>query len=210
MDARQQRGLLLALAKRVQSDGRVWLVRSQTGSGVYVVKPDAGTCTCPDFEARQLPCKHAFAVRYVRGQLPTPDEIKTRIPKPTYTQPNWPAYHAAQCEEKSVVLRLLREMCGTIVQPPYRGRGRPPLSVADLVFAMVLKVYVGMSMRRSMTDIGEGLNGKAPSHNAILAAMQREDLTPLLTSMVEASAIPLAAIEHDFSIDATGFAVSPL
>jgi hypothetical protein len=43
----------------------------------------------------------------------------------TYSQ-NWPAYNAAQCDEKHRVQLLLRGLCDGIVQPPHEGRSRKP------------------------------------------------------------------------------------
>ena len=40
-----------------------WQVLSQSGHGHYLVRVDnAPSCTCPDFELRQQPCKHIYAV----------------------------------------------------------------------------------------------------------------------------------------------------
>ncbi len=45
-----------------------WSVPSQTGFGRYKVwfVADLPRCTCPDFEARQAPCKHVYAVLDLR------------------------------------------------------------------------------------------------------------------------------------------------
>lgn len=213
MDLRQQRGLLIAKAKRVRSNGSTFFVPSQTGSGIYTVDLAAGTCTCLDHETRGVHCKHQWAVEYARGIIAMPDggEVTMEVMRVTYAQ-DWPRYHRAQCAEKATVQVLLRQLCESIVQPPYRGRGRPPLPLADVVYGATMKVYTGMSGRRATTDIREcearGHVDRAPSYNAIFAAMQRPELTPILTSMVETSAAPLAAIERSFSLDATGFATS--
>ena len=76
MDAREQRGLLIAaLCKITQKHGQ-WIVPSQTGNGTYRVNlnpqsPAVPLCTCKDFEARGEPCKHVYAVRYVSCGLAT-------------------------------------------------------------------------------------------------------------------------------------------
>ena len=38
-----------------------------------VVDLAVGTCTCPDFAERRLPCKHQWALRYFRHELELPD-----------------------------------------------------------------------------------------------------------------------------------------
>ena len=216
MDARQQRGLLIAQAKRVRSNGSTWQVHSQSQPGHHIVDYHAETCTCPDHETTGRRCKHWFAVAYTWGKIEMPDgseveAAKVAAERVTYRQ-DWPRYNRAQCAEKATVQALLRGLCEGIVQPPYRGRGRPPLPLADVVYGCTMKVYTGMSGRRATTDIREcearGHVDRAPSYNSLFAAMARPDLTPLLSSMVEASAAPLAAIERDFSVDATGFATS--
>jgi transposase len=49
---------------------------------------------------------------------------------------------------------------------------------------------------------------KAPRYNTIFDAFQRQDLTALLTKLVEESAAPLAGIESQFAADSTGFGTS--
>ena len=211
MEPRQQRGLQLAKDKRIKCKGSMWIVPSQSNKGAhYLVNIHEGSCTCPDHETRATRCKHQWAVMYVRHMVEHEDgSIETTgTMRVTYAQEDWPGYNAAQCEEKSTVQSLLAGLCEGIVQPPHTGRGRPPLPLADLVYSMTMKVFVGMSGRRAMTDIANGLTGTAPRSNAIFASMQRPDLTPPLTSMVEAAAHPLAAIERDFAVDATGFATT--
>lgn len=43
-----------------------WMVKSQTGIGEYQVskKNKHWACTCPDFEKRQMDCKHIFTVKF--------------------------------------------------------------------------------------------------------------------------------------------------
>ena len=63
MDARHARGIQLAQRGHIvkQTDG--WQVLSQSGNGHYLVQLENGPrCTCPDFELRQQPCKHIYAV----------------------------------------------------------------------------------------------------------------------------------------------------
>ena len=62
----------------------------------------------------------------------------------TYRQ-EWPAYNAAQEHELEHVVQLLRELCGTIPQPP-QTKGRPRLPLSDSVFGAVLEVYGTKSM----------------------------------------------------------------
>lgn len=100
----------------------------------------------------------------------------------TYSQ-NWPAYNAAQCDEKHRVQLPLRGLCDGIVQPPHEGRSRKPALLADVVYAATMKVYDTMSGRRSTGDVQacaeRGLVSKAPAYNALFKYAERADRVPL-------------------------------
>jgi len=108
---REQRGLVIAATAKLQrsDDGYRWFVPSQTEGcpNTYIVKPDPAHphCTCPDFTARQLRCKHVYAVEIVTKREYTDDGetqtyTETVTVKKTYKQ-EWPAYNAAQVNEKA-------------------------------------------------------------------------------------------------------------
>src|SRR5574341_1060576 len=215
---RQARGLTLAKTKAKsfrQIAGSTYLVPSATtaGNSGYVVDLQAGKCTCPDFEKVGETCKHQWALRYFRHEVELPDGttvVTEAIIRQTYTQ-DWPAYNRAQCEEKERVQLLLKGLCDGIRQPR-QGPGRPRLPLADVVYGAALKVYGTMSGRRSTTDLrnceSKGLVDRAPSYNTIFRYVERPELLPLLTALVEESATPLRAIEQHFAVDGTGFATN--
>ena len=221
MNARQGRGTALSQSKGIKQvrDG-LWTVPSATGHGSYAVDAKAGTCTCPDHETRAVRCKHLFAVEVVMKETVVETVTKaggsesvretTREVRVRYTQ-NWPAYNAAQTNEKEHVGALLRALCAGIVQPKH-GRGRPRLPLADVTHAAAMKVYSGMSSRRATTDIracaAKGLIADAPHYNSVHNLIERADVEPLLKALVEESAAPLKAIESQFAVDSTGFATS--
>ena len=103
---------------------------------------------------------------------------------------------------------MLRALCD-LIEHPTQTKGRPRLPLADKVFASALKVYGTKSMRRSMTGIREaeadGMMDKAPSRNSAYRTMEDPDLAPVLKKLIEISALPLTAIEQDFSADSSGF-----
>jgi len=216
LDVRAQRGLAIVKAKgkRIrQIVADKYLVPSQTtNSGGYVVDAAAGTCTCPDHETRGCRCKHLWAVLIVRREVVMPDGSSVvtehRI---TYRQ-HWPAYNAAQMDEKSRVETLLRGLCDGIEQPPAKKTGRHPLRLADVIYGATMKTYVGFSGRRATSDIqsceARGLVSDAAHYNTIFRYMERPEMTPLLQTLVEQSALPLRAIERQFAIDGTGFSTN--
>src|SRR5579872_5191427 len=83
------------------------------------------------------------------------------------------------------------------------------MPASDLCFAMIYKVYTTLSGRRFGSDrddaFDKGLISKKLSRNTIHNAMQDAQFTAILTSMVERTAIPLAAFESCFAMDSTGF-----
>ena len=209
---RQQRGLAIAAVARLEKHRLGYKVPSQSGNGTYVVNTDDDPiCTCPDFERRQAPCKHIYAVQIViqREELPDGTVVEQVATTTTYRQA-WPAYNAAQEHEAEHFGQLLRELCDTVPQPQQTGKGRPRLPMSDKVFAAALKVYGTKSTRRSMGDIrdaeADGLMDKAPSCGSTFRSMEDPAMAPVLESLIELSARPLRAIEQDFAPDSTGFA----
>ena len=47
-----------------------------------------------------------------------------------------------------------------------------------------------------------------PSFASVLRYLEKPDLTPVLKSLIEQSALPLKSVECDFAVDSTGFATS--
>jgi len=218
MDAREQRGLEIAAKSKLQQSGDRWFVPSQSGHGktFYTVKPDAAKpfCSCPDFELRQLRCKHLFAVEYViqreftfNEETQTQTLTETVTVKQTYKQ-EWSAYNKAQVNEKEKFVELLAELCKGIEEPE-QNMGRPRLPLADVVFASAFKVYSSLSGRRFMSDLRDaqdkGFLGRAAHYNSISRYLENDKLTPLLQSLIEQTSLPLTAIEQDFAVDSSGF-----
>src|SRR4051812_39172066 len=112
MDARQQRGMQIAADGGAVHDLTGWRVVSQSQPRKkYRVNPTAQTCTCPDHEERNEPCKHVFAVLFVMTAEQNADGTVTETAKRvTYSQ-DWSAYNAAQTNEKDAFMRLLADLC---------------------------------------------------------------------------------------------------
>jgi hypothetical protein len=193
----------------------LWLVPSQAGREekyTVAMKDEKPECTCRDFEFRNAKCKHIFAVEYTIQREQTADGVTittetVKVTRKTYTQ-NWPVYNAAQTEEKSRLQALLYELCKAIPEPEQR-RGRPRLSLADIIFASTFKIYSTVSGRRFQSDLQEarrrGFLSKMPSYNSVFRYLEAEALTPYLYELIAASAMPLKGVEEDFAIDSSGF-----
>ena len=157
-------------------------------------------------------CKHIFAVEYTiqreqtnDGQTITTETVK--VTRKTYSQ-NWPAYNAAQMQEKSQLQALLYELCRSIPEPEQQ-RGRPRMSLADIIFASTFKVYSTVSGRRFQSDLQEakrrGFLSKLPHYNSVFRYLESEALTPYLYELIKASSLPLKSVETDFAVDSSGF-----
>src|SRR5262245_66577735 len=70
MDARQQRGMVIAETCQLRQEGKLWRVPSQSGNGTYSVslRAERTFCTCPDFQEGAGGtdcCKHLHAIKLV-------------------------------------------------------------------------------------------------------------------------------------------------
>ena len=231
---RRQRGMAIATLVPIRKSRAGYKVPAQSGYGTHFVIPDPEDpyCSCPDFEERLAKCKHIYAVEFLLrnaeakaeagpqllgtntrahdGQVHRQTALETRAPRQTYGQ-NWPAYNAAQAHEQEHFVRLLGELCDTVPQPP-QSVGRPRLLISDVLFGIALKVYSTFSGRRVLSSFRDaearGLLDKAPSFTSTFRYLEDPDVTPLLKSLIEQSALPLRSVEADFAVDSSGFSSS--
>src|SRR5438105_15634661 len=106
MDAREQRGLVIAAMVKLNGSNGTWQVPSQTCAKVYTVDPVGQTCTCPDHQEWHHKCKHIFAVEITIKREISADGTVTETKSITFTEKrkysqNWEAYNEAQRTEKS-------------------------------------------------------------------------------------------------------------
>jgi hypothetical protein len=171
------------------------------------------TCSCPDHEIGAHKCKHIFAVEFARTREVMPDGSQKIVEtmRVTYSQ-NWPAYHRSQQHEEERAAELLRALCDGVPQFPTTGKGRPPKPVADMIYAMVMKVFGGMSSRRAQSDLraaeAKGHVDKAAHYNTVIKYFEDARLTPVLRALVTETAAPLKAVESHFTVDSSGFATN--
>lgn len=215
---REEKGRQIARTAKIKKVGGRWSVPSQSSiAAAYLVDLVDETCTCKDHELRgrgsaKVRCKHQEAVLFQIAWSQTVDTdgtvTETLTVKRTQTPRNWPAYHESQVNEKAHVERLLSGLCDGIVQPP-QAMGRPRNLLRDEVYALVHKVYTGMSGRRAQEDLKRcaerGYVTSALSYNSMFRAMEDPALTPILRTLIEEAALPLRDFESQFSPDSTGF-----
>jgi transposase len=211
-NSREERGKAIAnqgdQIKKVND--RSFKVKSQSGNGFYEVKAkESGmTCDCPDFIYRGGKCKHIQATRYyLEIEKDTPQGIVTEKVHLTYTQA-WNAYNEAQKAEVNLFDELLKDLVKAIPEPG-QTTGRPRLSIHETLFCAIQKVYSQLSSRRAYSlfqnATEKGQISHAPYFNAPSALFNNPDMTPILHELVTLSALPVAGIENDFSVDSTGF-----
>lgn len=218
VDIREAKALELADRGRVIRSGNKWLVFSLSSSERYEVTLDPVFCTCTDFETRHEACKHAMAARIALSREgcdfrteANPENPPVAWPRTTYKQ-DWPNYDLAQQNEQAEFRRLLADLCGNLPQPAsQKGTkgGNPFAALSDVIFAVVYKIYSGMSGRRFATELREaqdrGYVGQAIHHSTIARCLEDQETTPILHSLIEASALPFKAIETEFAVDSSGF-----
>lgn len=124
---------------------------------------------------------------------------------------NWSKYNHSQTREKTIFIKILEELCSTTNEPP-RSKGRKPTKIRDVVFAIVMKEYLGLSSRRLQGDLrlfkeNNYIESEIP-FTTLLGQIERIELTQVLTELIEISSLPLKQIESDFAIDSTGFSTS--
>jgi transposase len=127
------------------------------------------------------------------------------------TGQNWPAYNAAQTNEKARFLALLRKLCDGVTGPLHT-LGRPPAPLGDVLFAMVYRVYGTFSCRRGMSDLKVAqeseLISKLPRPSTILKYFDMKAMTPYLRQLIVESSLPLRDVETAFAVDSSGFSTS--
>jgi len=212
---REERGRLINKNLKILKTPHGWKVQSQKGNNNYYFvsyNKHKSKCTCPDCQIRRNKCKHIYAVEfYIKERIDDEgNKVRTRGIKVSYGQ-EWKAYDKAQTNEKLLFMKLLKDLCGNLIQPEYKF-GRPQLPFSEMVFASVLKVYSTFSLRRFMSDIkiAEHLEliDSIPSYSSIGHFMQKGELAVTLKYLIKLTSLPLKEVEKDFAVDSSGFATS--
>lgn len=209
---REQKGMEIAKTFQITKTERgYWKVPSQSGKGYYLVNLNKHEpeCSCPDCELRKQKCKHIFAVEfYLKRETDNKGNItETKAVKITYSQ-NWKAYNTAQTNEIKLFDGLLRDLVNGVPEPE-QHMGRPRLSIKDIMFCSIQKVYSQLSSRRAYSLYANAKEkekiGKAPNYNSINLFLNREDITPILHNLLTLTAMPLKGVETTFAPDSSGF-----
>ncbi len=132
-----------------------------------------------------------------------------RTPSGGYGQ-DWPAYDAAQINEKRHFMTTLAALCND-VEDFERVTGRKPFPLWSVIFCLVYKVYLTFSARRCQSFLQDALSEKliaaAPKPTVLSEYMREESITEILKGLVVKSSLPLSEIENVFAVDSTGLSV---
>ena len=143
--------------------------------------------------------------------ITTPNEINNIDVNKTYSQ-DWVAYNQAQTQEKMLFLELLKELTDLIPTQKYKGTGRPPSSLGEMVYSICIKLYLGFSSRRTESDIRIveqlGYISHVPHFNTILKYLNKPELNEIFKALIDLSASPLRHVEQRFAVDSSGFCTS--
>lgn len=122
---------------------------------------------------------------------------------------DWSTYNSSQTKEKILFLKFLHELCNFTGGQAYMGRGRHAETACHMIFCMCLKVYLGTSSRRLISDLElckqKGYLDSAPHFNSVSNYFNSNSIKHHLHYLIGLSALPLAQLEDQFAIDSTGF-----
>lgn len=215
MNTREIKGMEIAQNSNIRKTAKGWLVPSQNTRRLYTVR-DYGhglTCTCPDCQVRQTKrCKHIIATEIIMNQEQDAqgNTTITKTVRMTYPQ-DWKNYTKAQNTEVKMFDELLKDLVKAVPEP-IQTFGRPRLSLQELLFCAIQKVYSQLSSRRAyslyMNAQEREQIGKAPNYNSINITLNKKEITPLLQKLLALSALPLKSVEEKFAVDSSGFRTS--
>jgi transposase len=124
---------------------------------------------------------------------------------------NWSAYNLAQQNEVFLFLDRLPEAVIQAVgnRDLWKGIGRPPRKLYDILICLAIQDYVGFSDRRSMGIIElftrfARIPLDMPCYRSLSNYKNDPMIRPYMENLIEVTSKPLSVIERDFSTDATG------
>ncbi len=122
---------------------------------------------------------------------------------------SWNKYNQSQTQEKTLFMKLLGELCLTMDKPNDNNfSGYDIRSFSGRIFCMAMKVYLGTSSRRMISDLRMcqrlGYINQVPHFNSVLNYFNNRSMKKVLKYLIELSAMPLAQLERKFAVDASG------
>lgn len=141
---------------------------------------------------------------------PIPAGFRGDVPRERVVyQQDHKKYNEAQSREKLVFLELLHNSIGAISRRRVdRKRGRPEMSLADMLFCCVLKSYEAISSRRLNGDMQfaqeMGYIIKIPQFTTLNKYIRSKVLTKYLYELIKLFSLPLKGQISHAAIDSSG------
>lgn len=134
--------------------------------------------------------------------------IETKPKRKTYSQ-NWQIYNLFQSKEKLITFRLLNDAVDFMNLQNKQKMGRPCLKEGDIIKCLVIKEYLNLSSRRSVSDFwflrSMGYITHPPHFNSILKYLKKESTTKTLKQLLRLTVEPLKEVESFAAIDSSGW-----
>lgn len=129
----------------------------------------------------------------------------------TYAQ-KWSEYNQAKTSEKIIALKLLNELIENFELEKSKKNGRPLVPLNEQMVCMFLYCYSRFSSRRVISDLElarqNGLLNKTPHFNTVCNFFKKNEMTKILSQLIEITALPLRLVEENIVIDSSGFSTS--
>jgi transposase-like protein len=172
INARKARGMILLENGFEPKEIKryTWVVPSQTGNGIYTVhyayEPHIQwTCTCKDFELRQLPCKHIAAVQIWKNLKERFEQINLKVQQQITVKPS-ELHECKFCHSPNVIhygtkngkQNFMCKACGRkfVDNVDFEGMKYNPK-----IIALTLDLYFrGLSLRKVCQHLKEFYNLK--------------------------------------------------
>lgn len=120
-------------------------------------------------------------------------------------------YNLAQENEVLVFLNYLPKAVMRVARNKtlWKGEGRPPKDLYDVLVCLMIQHYIGFSTRRSMGIIEvftsfARMHVEIPCFKTLCNYRNKECIKPYLDRLIDETSKPLVLLEHDFSTDASG------
>jgi len=128
--------------------------------------------------------------------------------KRKYSQ-DWAIYYSACRSEKLMAWKIIKDAVDYLgLQGEYKGNGRPSAFIPDIVKSLCIKAYCNLSSWRIESELrlakSMGIIDTVYKKTSINKYMASPNVTKILHKLYTILAEPIAPIETQYAIDATG------
>jgi hypothetical protein len=142
-------------------------------------------------------------------------DYKRRKKKRKNYKKNEPIYNLMQENELFIFLKYMPLAALFVCKNKnlWKGEGRPPCNLYDILVCLSIKKYFGKSLRRSMgiirfTAKAAHISVDIPCFKTLANYLNNSSIKPYLAQMIEITSKPLSKLERYFATDTTGESTS--